>query len=203
MDQIKIGKFISECRKSKNITQAQLAEKLNITDRAISKWENGKSLPDSSIMLDLCEILDITVNDLLSGEKVSSEDYAKKMQDRLLEALRGKEKAELMLWRLIILCGVILVTFMATIVIYDAYVYTYWSLAVMGAWCIFGVVLGFLLDKYSLVAVGHCRCEKCGAVYLPTTKAWFLGFGFSLKKFYLKCPHCKKITKHKKALVEE
>jgi uncharacterized C2H2 Zn-finger protein len=59
------------------------------------------------------------------------------------------------------------------------------------------------LIKYIRVAAGYCRCEKCGAVYLPTAKAWFWGLGFSLKKFYLKCPHCKKMTKHKKALVEE
>ncbi|MBQ8572260.1 MAG: helix-turn-helix transcriptional regulator, partial [Ruminococcus sp.] len=71
MDQIKIGKFISKCRKEKNLTQMQLAEKLGITDRAISKWETGKSLPDSSIMLELCEMLGITVNDLLSGEVVT------------------------------------------------------------------------------------------------------------------------------------
>ena len=68
MDQIKIGKFIAECRKKNNLTQMQLAEKLNITDRAISKWENGKSMPDSSIMLELCNELKISVNELLSGE---------------------------------------------------------------------------------------------------------------------------------------
>jgi transcriptional regulator with XRE-family HTH domain len=58
MDQSKIGKFISECRKNKNLTQNQLAERLNITDRAVSKWETGRSLPDSSLMIELCEILD-------------------------------------------------------------------------------------------------------------------------------------------------
>ena len=70
MDQIKIGKFIAECRKKKNLTQAQLAEKLNITDRAISKWETGNAMPDSNIMLDLCDILGITVNELLCGETI-------------------------------------------------------------------------------------------------------------------------------------
>ena len=70
MDQIKIGKFIAECRKKNNLTQMQLAEKLNITDRAISKWENGKAMPDSSIMLDLCNELKISVNELLSGEMI-------------------------------------------------------------------------------------------------------------------------------------
>ncbi|MDY6356798.1 MAG: helix-turn-helix transcriptional regulator, partial [Catonella sp.] len=68
MDQIKIGKFIAFCRKEQGMTQAVLAEKLGISDRAISKWETGKSMPDSGIMLDLCELLKINVNELLSGE---------------------------------------------------------------------------------------------------------------------------------------
>ena len=72
MNQIKIGKFIAEQRKKNNLTQMQLAEKLNITDRAISKWENGKAMPDSSIMLDLCNELGISVNELLSGEIIGS-----------------------------------------------------------------------------------------------------------------------------------
>lgn len=70
MNQTAIGEFIAKCRKEKKLTQAQLAEKLNITDRAVSKWETGKSMPDSSIMLELCDILGITVNELLSGEKI-------------------------------------------------------------------------------------------------------------------------------------
>ena len=67
MNQVEVGKFIAACRKEKQLTQAQLAELLNITDRAVSKWETGKSMLDSSIMLELCEILGITVNELLSG----------------------------------------------------------------------------------------------------------------------------------------
>ena len=75
MDQVKVGRFIAECRKNKNMTQAELAEKLNITDRAISKWETGKGMPDSSIMLEPCGKLDISVNELLSGEVIKMENY--------------------------------------------------------------------------------------------------------------------------------
>ncbi len=77
MNQTEIGIFIARCRKEQKLTQAQLAEKLNITDRAVSKWETGKSMPDSSIMLDLCAILGITVNELLSGEKIEMKPYEK------------------------------------------------------------------------------------------------------------------------------
>ena len=92
MDQVKIGKFIARCRKQKNLTQMQLAEKLNITDKAISKWERGLSLPDSSIMLELCGILGITVNDLLSGEVITMDNYNK--ADMLTPTLWNILKAE-------------------------------------------------------------------------------------------------------------
>lgn len=91
MNQTEVGKFIAKCRKEKKLTQAQLAEKLNITDRAVSKWETGKSMPDSSIMLELCEILGITVNELLSGEKVDVESYEKKADENLI-ALKRKDE---------------------------------------------------------------------------------------------------------------
>ena len=94
MDQVKIGKFIAQRRKQANLTQMQLAEKLNITDRAISKWETGKSLPDASIMLELCAVLGISVNDLLCGEIVTMEQYNKEMENKLLELVREKEEAD-------------------------------------------------------------------------------------------------------------
>ena len=71
MDQVKIGRFIADRRKQANLTQVQLAEKLGITDRAVSKWERGKAKPDASIMLELCRLLDISVNDLLTGEVIT------------------------------------------------------------------------------------------------------------------------------------
>lgn len=85
MNQIKIGKFIAKCRKKNNLTQMQLAEKLNITDRAISKWKNGKGMPDSSIMLDLCNELKISVNELLCGELIEMNNYNEVAEKMLLE----------------------------------------------------------------------------------------------------------------------
>ncbi|MCI9675584.1 MAG: helix-turn-helix transcriptional regulator [Lachnospiraceae bacterium] len=94
MNQTEIGQFIVQCRREKELTQTQLAEKLNITDRAISKWERGKSMPDSSIMLELCGILGITVNELLSGEKVNMENvdtFQKKADENLIELKKKDE----------------------------------------------------------------------------------------------------------------
>ena len=94
MEQEMIGKFIAACRKEKGLTQMQLAEKLNITNRAVSKWETGKSMPDVSLMLDLCDILGINVNELLSGERIIMEDYQKRAEENLMELQAKKEKAQ-------------------------------------------------------------------------------------------------------------
>lgn len=107
MEQAKVGKFIAECRKNKNMTQAELAEKLNITDRAISKWETGKGMPDSSIMLELCNELDISVNELLSGEVIKVENYNQKAEENLLEMKKQKEETDKEMLRLEIVIGYI------------------------------------------------------------------------------------------------
>ncbi|MBD5496585.1 MAG: helix-turn-helix transcriptional regulator [Lachnospiraceae bacterium] len=93
MNQEKIGKFIAKCRKENGYTQASLAEKLGITDRAISKWENGKSMPDASIMLELCELLKINVNELLTGEHIIMDNYKEVAEKNLVEMKTQEEKA--------------------------------------------------------------------------------------------------------------
>ena len=122
MDQRKIGKFIQKKRKEKKLTQRDLAEKLNITDRAISKWENGNCLPDASIMHDLCKILNITVNDLFSGENVDIKDNEKKLEENLIKMTRLKEEKDKQLLKLEIVIGYIAsITFM-TLVFVASYI---------------------------------------------------------------------------------
>ena len=92
MDQIKIGKFIAELRKQQNMTQSDLAEKLNVSNRAVSKWETGKSLPDPGIMQELCLYLKTNVNELLSGERISTDDYSTKAEENLIALSRPSSK---------------------------------------------------------------------------------------------------------------
>ena len=108
MNQIKIGKFIAECRKKNNLTQMQLAEKLNITDRAISKWENGKAMPDSSIMLDLCKELKISVNELLSGEMIDMKNYNKIAEENLFKLNESNEKKKKIILKSAIVIGLLI-----------------------------------------------------------------------------------------------
>ena len=94
MDQIKIGEFITKLRKEKNMTQKELAEKLNITDRAISNWENGRRMPDVSLLKPLCESLNITVNELLSGERIPEKKIKKASDELLIKTLKKTKKVK-------------------------------------------------------------------------------------------------------------
>ncbi len=112
MDQIKIGNFISFLRKEQNLTQRELAERLGVTDRAVSKWENGRGLPDLSLLVPLCEVLGISVNELLCGERIEREDLPEKAQDIVLDALTdSQKKVRHTKWRFLAVLAVILLVF--------------------------------------------------------------------------------------------
>lgn len=122
MDQEKIGKFIAECRKEKNLTQSELAEKLNLSNKSISKWETGKGMPDSSIMLELCKYLDITVNELLSGEHLIENEYNKKADENIISIAKNSEKNNKRKNKIIIILScifVILILYFIGIYIYN------------------------------------------------------------------------------------
>lgn len=92
MNQEKIGKFIAKIRKEKNITQQELAEKLGVSDRTIGNWENGRNMPDLSLFKPLCKELDITINDLISGEKVKNSNYQEKLEENIINTIDYSNK---------------------------------------------------------------------------------------------------------------
>lgn len=112
MDQIQIGRFIAACRKEQGMTQAQLAEKMGVSDRAVSKWETGKNMPDFSIMLELCDELDITVNDLLNGRRITMDNYKETAEKTMLEMRAMKEQNDRMLLHTETLLGSVSVAFL-------------------------------------------------------------------------------------------
>ena len=87
MNQEKIGKFIAKCRKDKKMTQSELAEKLGVTDKSIGNWENGRNMPDLSLFKPLCDVLGITINDLLSGEKISKDKYQERFEENIVNTI--------------------------------------------------------------------------------------------------------------------
>ena len=200
MDQIKIGKFIANCRKHKNLTQAQLAETLGITDKAISKWERGIAMPDSSIMIALCNILDISVNELLVGEKIIMENNTQKHEELLLQMTKEIEGKNKTIWScmkaimIVSIIGLIGGLFAARFLVPEGP----WQLVT-----ILGVVIVFLIPCfYALkleVSVGAYKCKECGHEIIPTyTEA--LNAPHMAFTRYLKCPQCNKRTWCKKVI---
>ena len=200
MEQLKIGRFIAECRKQKGLTQMQLAEKLNITDKAISKWERGIAMPDSSIMLELCDILGISVNELLSGEKINMENNNQKNEQLLLEMAKEIEKKNKTIWSSMWVIMIISVTVLIAGVFIAAF------LIPKGVWqlvTILGICVAFLIPCfYALkleVSVGAYKCKNCGYEIVPTYKQALNAMHRGTTR-YLMCPNCNKRTWCKKVI---
>ena len=200
MDQIKIGKFIQGCRKEKNLTQLQLAERLGITDKAISKWERGIAMPDSSIMLELCDILGISVNELLSGEKIDMENNNQKNEQLLIEMAKELEKKNKTIWSSMWAIMIISMSVMIAGIFITAF------LIPEGIWqliAILGICIVFLIPCfYALrleVSVGAYRCKNCGNEIVPTYKEAMMAMHKGFTR-HLHCPNCNKRTWCKKVL---
>ena len=198
MDQIKIGKFIAECRKNANLTQMQLAEILNITDRAVSKWETGKSLPDSAIMLELCSVLKITVNDLLSGEKISMENSNQKNEQLLLDMTKELERKNKTIWTS--MWAIMIVSMIALFagILITAFLIPegLWQVIIMLGICIVFLIPCFYALKLE-INVGAYKCKNCGNEIVPTYLQALNAMHCGTTR-YLKCPDCKKRTWCKK-----
>lgn len=202
MDQIKIGRFIAECRKMTSLTQKQLAEKLGITDKAISKWERGITMPDSSIMLELCDILCISVNELLSGEKINTENSNQKNEQLLLDMAKELEMKNKTvwssMWTILSISAIALLGGLAV----SAFLIPegVWQIISVIVICILFVTPGFYALKLE-ISVGTYKCKNCGCEIVPTYKEvispWAMHMGTTR---YLKCPNCQKRTWCKKVL---
>lgn len=200
MDQLKIGKFIAECRKKKNLTQMQLAEKLNITDRAVSKWENGRSMPDSAIMLELCSLLDITVNDLLSGEVIKVENYNKELENNLLEVVKQKEENDKHLLALEWVVGILSVIVLLVPIIIAALVpMEDWQRLILVFSGFVPALTGFFFAVKIEQIAGYYKCKNCGHTYVPSYKAVNAAMHMGRTR-YMRCPECHKKTWQKKVV---
>lgn len=194
----KIGKFISERRKNKKLTQEKLAEKLNISDRAVSKWERGICLPDASIMLLLCEILEINVNELLSGEMLKKNDYDKKAEENLIEMAKKEEmqNKKLMMYEWVI--GYMSsITFMILIIVSSYFVQDNTVRIIL---FIIALIILFTGVSFCLkieTETGYYECSKCHHKYVPKYSEVYFAMHLGTTR-HLKCPKCGKKSWNKK-----
>ena len=203
MDQIKIGRFIASCRKDAGLTQAVLAEKLGISDRAVSKWENGKSMPDSGIMLDLCELLKINVNELLSGEKIMVESYDKRAEENLLAMRKEVEEKNRQLLKTEIWIGA--PATLAGLIMCVVAAYVEMPIWIRVALIVFAFVM-ILAVAFIAVGIeqkaGYYECQKCHDRHVPTY--WQTNLAMHMGRTrYMKCPECGKYSWQKKVLTKE
>ncbi len=203
MDQVKIGRFIAKCRKKTNLTQMQLAEKLNITDRAVSKWETGKAMPDSSIMLALCDVLGISVNDLLCGEVVAMDNYNKELENNLLDMIKQKEQADKRLLSVEVFIGITATIVLFALIFVAAFIQmeTWLKISLI----VFGFILFLAGCFYALrieQVAGYYECKHCKHRYVPTYKAVNMAMHINRTR-YMKCPECHKRSWQKKVLTKE
>ena len=163
MNQIKIGRFIADCRKKSNLTQLQLAEKLGITDKAISKWERGITMPDSSIMLELCDILSINVNELLSGEKINMENNNQKNEQLLLDMAKEVEQKNKTIWTSMWVIMIVSIVALLAGVSITAYLIPegVWQLVAILSLCVVFLIPCFYALKLEVTGSSHVHCIKC------------------------------------------
>ncbi|MBQ9151492.1 MAG: helix-turn-helix domain-containing protein [Clostridia bacterium] len=200
MDQLKIGKFIAECRKKVNFTQMQLADKLGITDKAVSKWERGISMPDSSLMLELCDILGISVNELLSGEKINMENNNQKNEQLLLEMAKELEKKNKTIWSSMWVIMIVSLTALIAGICIAAFLIPdgVWQIVTILGVCVVFFVPCFYALKLE-VSVGAYKCKNCGHEIMPTYTQALNAMHVGTTR-YLKCPKCNKRTWCKKVI---
>jgi transcriptional regulator with XRE-family HTH domain/DNA-directed RNA polymerase subunit RPC12/RpoP len=186
------------------LTQMQLAEKLDITDRAVSKWETGRSLPDSAIMLELCDVLKITVNDLLCGEVVTMENYNKELENNLLEMVKEKEQADRRLLKMEVLIGILSCVVMFVPIFIGALVPIEkdWVRLIIVLSGLIPGVIGFLVALKLEQVAGFYECQKCGHRYVPTYKAVNLAMHMGRTR-YMQCPKCGEKSWQQKRISKE
>ena len=199
MEYKKIGNFIMTERKAKNLTQAKLAEKIFVSEKTISKWENGKGIPDTHALPKLCEIFNISINELLNGERLTSED--KQQNDKLLfnmaQELEVKNKT---IWKAMwVIMAISMIAFFAGALL-TAFLIPegVWQIVSLISLCVVFLIPCFYALKLE-VSVGAYQCKNCGCEIIPTYQEalWSMHLGTTR---YLRCPHCHKRTWCKKIL---
>ena len=200
MDYNKIGKFISEERKAKNLTQSKLVEKIFVSDKTISKWEKGKGIPDTSVLLELCEVLDITLNELLNGERSVKKNNNQQTEELLLGMAKEIEQKNKTIWTsmwFILIVGIVGMLAGIALCVFLIPEGVWQLVAVLGV-CVFFLVPCFYALKLE-VSVGAYKCKKCGCEIVPTYSEAIIAMHRGTTR-YLKCPNCKKRSWCKKVL---
>ena len=189
MDQIKIGKFIAEERKAKKYTQRELADKLSISDKTISKWERGNGFPEVSLLLPLCNELEITVNELLSGERLQEMDYKKKAEENMVNLVKEAQESKKKIIMSAMVAFLVIVAAIPLFVVAGMFEMQVWTrVLLMGIGfviMVMGITIACVLDREA----GAFECPECKERFVPDMKSYVMG-PHTFTKRKLTCPKC-------------
>ncbi len=191
MDQTKTGRFIKEQRKQTGFTQRELAEALNISEKTISKWETGNDMPEVSLMLPLCKKLNITVNELLSGEKLDEKHYIEKAEENIVSLASDRTKPITKTVIAAVSCILSILLSMAIVLTASFVEMPSWAHIVLISAAFVLIFCNIALVLVVAVNTEIFTCDKCGEKFVPSLSAYILGPHTFLRR-YLKCPHCGK-----------
>lgn len=203
MDYNKIGNFIMAERKTKKLTQAKLAEKLFVSEKTVSKWENGNGIPDTNSLPKLCEIFDVSLNELLNGERIKGENYMNKAEETLLKLQKEKEQSDKRLLVSEIVLGTIttisflIILYTSLYAIFELNVFVLPIIMIVVGLAIF--LTGATFCLYIEQKAGYYVCKKCNHKYVPTFKQVLFAMHIGRTR-YMKCPHCYKKSWNKKVI---
>lgn len=189
MDQIKIGEFIAEERKAKKYTQRELADKLSISDKTISKWERGNGFPEVSLLLPLCNELEITVNELLSGERLQAMDYKKKAEENMVNLVKEAQESKKKIIMSAMVGVLVIVAAVPLFVVAGMFEMQVWTrVLLMGIGfviTVMGIAIACVLDREA----GAFECPECNNRFVPDMKSYIMG-PHTITKRKLVCPYC-------------
>lgn len=190
MDTIKIGQFIKSLRKENSLTQREVAERLNVSEKTISKWETGNGMPEVSLMLPLCKLFEISINELLSGERLDEKQCIEKAEENmacLVDRTTPRKKIIIST----ISCILVILSSLALILVSALFITQIWIKLVVIGIALIVVVADISVILLVAVSTEIYSCEKCGEKFVPTLTAYLLA-PHTFKRRYLKCPHCGK-----------
>ena len=199
MDQVKVGRFIAASRKEKELTQRQLADMLLISDKTVSKWETGKGLPEVSLMLPLCKILEITVNELLTGERLNESDYKKYAEENIMKLMNEKQESKKKIILATVVCLIMLLSAITLILVAGMLEMQEWLRAVLIAIGFVVIVLGTGVCCVLENGAGAFECRHCGHRFVPAMKEYVMA-PHTVTTRRLTCPECGKKSYCKKRL---
>lgn len=191
MDQVKIGRFIASERKAKHYTQRNLADRLNISDKTVSKWECGNGFPEVSLLLPLCSELDITVNELLSGERIAEPDYKEKAEENMMDLVKEAQESKRKITLSVMVAVLTIIGALPLILLSGLLTMAVWVRVLLIAIGLCELVIGISIACMLDQDAGAFECPECGTRFVPEIRDYIMG-AHTITRRRLKCPGCGK-----------